>query len=233
MIAAAQPLPPSSPASPAANAPEGWEALRASADIQFAPVPLPPPAPPRELGLFERLLQAFFEWLGRVLGPVGEWLGNWWGIIGWGLLILVAGFVIYGLVRAFGPLARRRPRAAKETPAWQPERAASLALIEEAEQLAAEGRFDEATHLLLTRSVGELSAARPGLVEPSSTARELAVLPALSEPARTAFGVMAQAVERSLFALQSLERADWEAARDAYARFALALPQHGGEVAAA
>jgi hypothetical protein len=159
------------------------------------------------------------------LGPVGEWLGAWWGAIGWALLIGVAGFVIYGLVRTFSPLAQARRRVAEDTPAWQPERAASLALIEEAEQLAAEGRFNEATHLLLTRSVGELAAARPGLVEPSSTARELAVLPALSEPAREAFRVIAERVERSLFALERLERADWETARDAYARFALALPR--------
>lgn len=72
--------------------------------------------------------------------------------------------------------------------------------------------------------MGELAAARPGVVEPSSTARELAGLPALPEAARAAFGVMAERVERSLFALQRLDRADWEAARDAYARFALALP---------
>lgn len=225
MTAAAPPLAPIAAAPPVTSAPAGWDALRASGDIQFAPVPLPPPAARRELGLFERLLQGFFEWLGKVLGPVGEWLGAWWGVIGWVLLILVAGFVIYGLVRTFGPLARRRQRAAEDTPAWQPERAASLALIEEAEQLAAEGRFNEATHLLLTRSVGELAAARPGLVEPSSTARELAVLPALPEPAREAFRVIAERVERSLFALERLERADWETARDAYARFALALPR--------
>ncbi|MFN3990493.1 MAG: hypothetical protein ACK4IS_09555 [Erythrobacter sp.] len=232
MIAASQPLPPAaSPASGApagwANAPAGWAKLRASGDIQFEPVALPEVAP-RELGAFERFLQGLFRWLGEVLGPVGAWLGAWWWLIEWVLIAGVAGFVLILLARTFGPLARRRnARTASAAVPWRPDTAASLALIEDAERLAAEGRFDEATHLLLTRSVGELAAARPGVVEPSSTARELAALPALSDAAREAFRVMAERVEISLFALQRLERADWEAARDAYARFALALPDKG------
>jgi hypothetical protein len=198
--------------------------LRASGDIQFAPVAMPE-IPPRELGAFERFLQGLFEVLGAVLGPIGAWLGAWWGVIQWVLIAGIAAFVLYLLARTFGPLARRRKlRSGKDAPAWHPDTAASLALIADAERLAAEGRFDEATRLLLTRSVGELAEARPGVVEPSSTARELAALPALSDAAREAFRVIAERVEISLFALQPLDRADWEAARDAYARFALALP---------
>ncbi len=184
-----------------------------------------PEIPPRELGAFERFLQWFFEMLGAILAPVGQWLGAWWWLIQWVLIAGVAAFVLYLLTRTFGPLAQaRKARANEGAPEWQPDAAASLALLEDAERLAAEGRFDEATHLLLTRSVSELSTARPGLVEPSSTARELAALPALSAAAREAFRVIAERVERSLFALQQLERTDWEAARDAYARFALAMP---------
>lgn len=232
MIAASQPptsaLPPApapaAPASSAASAPAGWESLRASDDIQFAPVDVPQ-VTPRELGAFERFLQGVFQFLGEILAPVGQWLGAWWWLIQWVLIALVAGFVLYLLARTFGPLAhRRKARVAVETPEWQPDTAASLALLADAERLAAQGRFEEATRLLLTRSVGELAAARPGVVEPSSTARELAALPALSEAAREAFRVIAERVEVSLFALQRLERTDWEAARDAYARFALALP---------
>jgi len=227
MIAASQPLTPA--ASPASSAPAGWDKLRASDDIQFDPVELPEVAP-RELGAFERFLQGLFRWLGEVLGPVGEWLGAWWWLIQWVLIAGVAGFVLILLARTFGPLARRRnARAAPAAAPWRPDTAASLALLEDAERLAGEGRFDEATHLLLTRSVGELAAARPGVVEPSSTARELAALPALPDAAREAFGVIAERVEASLFALQRLERADWEAARDAYARFALALPYKGAQ----
>ncbi len=230
MIAASQPIAPSAPTGPAASAPAGWQELRAAADIQFAPVAVPEVAP-RELGAFERFLQGLFELLGVLLGPIGQWLGAWWWLIQWVLIAGLAAFLLILLARSFGPLAQRR-RAAPDKTAddWRPDAAASLALLADAERLATEGRFAEATRLLLTRSVGELAAARPGVVEPSSTARELAALPALPDAARAAFRVIAGRVEINLFALQPLGRADWEAARDAYARFALALPQqHGGQ----
>ena len=64
--------------------------------------------------------------------------------------------------------------------------------------------------------------ARPDWLLPASTAREIAMFPKLPERARTAFAVMAERVERSLFALRRLDEADWSAARGAYAQFALA-----------
>jgi hypothetical protein len=226
MTAAAQPL----PVTPPASAPQGWEALRSAGEIQMAPVEIPA-VPPPELGAFERFLQSLFELIGQVLSPFGRWLGASWGVIQWVLIAALAVFVIYLLLRTLGPLAQRRNKrnARADAPDWRPDSAASLALLEDAERLAAEGRYDEATHLLLTRSVGHMVAARPDWVEPSSTARELAMLPALPLAAREAFRVIAERVERSLFALQRLERADWEAARDAYARFALALPDCGAQ----
>ncbi len=166
------------------------------------------------------------DFFADLLGPVGEALGSSWWWLRWVLLAAVVGFALVLLVRVlapgFGRWGKRAKKAAAQEEAWQPDQAASLALLEDADRLAAEGRFDEATHLLLQRSVGHISAARPDWVEPSSTARELAALPALPEAARAAFGVIAERVERSLFALRALERADWEAARAAYAEFALA-----------
>ena len=95
------------------------------------------------------------------------------------------------------------------------------------ERQTAEGGFAVATHLLLPGRVGHLAAARPGLVEPATTARELSVLVALPEEARTAFATIAGRVERSLFALRGLGADDWHAAREAYAAFALApLARH-------
>ena len=142
----------------------------------------------------------------------------------WVLLGLVVLFVVYMIARTVGPLSRRDRKAkqAVSEPEWQPDHEESVALLEDADQLAAEGKYDEATHLLLQRSVGQIADARPDWVEPSSTARELAALPALSEKARTAFATISERVERSLFALRSLDKSDWEAARSAYANFALA-----------
>lgn len=229
MTAAAQTLPAQAPAAPgpstgpAASVPESWARLRADGDIQFAPVEIPPIAP-REPGWLERLLNDLFAFFGDLLAPLGRMLGASWWWLQWVVLALAIGLALYLLLRALwpDPAGRTARRAGEEPAGWEPDRAASLALLEEADRLAAEGRFDEATRLLLHRSVGQIAAVRPDWVEPSSTARELAALPALPDAARSAFRVIAERVERSLFALRALERADWEAARTAYADFALA-----------
>ncbi len=217
-------------ASPAAGV-DAWKALREDGDIQFAPVEIPDIKPP-EPSWFERMLTEVFGVLAELFAPVGHLLGASWWWLQWVLLAALVGFVIVLLVRTFGSGAgRRRGAAGGEDEEWHPETAASLALLEDADRLAAEGRFDEATRLLLQRSVGQIAAARPDWVEPSSTARELAALPALPDGARTAFRIIAERVERSLFALRALDRADWEAARAAYADFALARLNVRGQLA--
>lgn len=209
--------------------PEGWNELRGSTDIQFEPVqplPPPPPEPPPEPGWFEEMLKSLFEGLGDLLSPIGQLIGISWPVLQWILLALVVLLVLYFIARTVGPLQRKgdnvKDKSATSVPEWRPDEEESVALLGDADQLAAEGRYDEATHLLLMRSVIQISEARPDWVEPSSTARELAALPALSNAARTAFGVMSERVERSLFALRALDRSDWDAARKAYADFALA-----------
>ena len=210
-------------AASSSSAPAGWSELRRDDDIQFEPVAIPEPEP-QEPGWFEEFLRGISEWFADLFGPIGGALGSWWPVVKWGLVALLAVFVIYLVYRLVGPMALK-PKHAGETaeqPEWTPDRAESVALLEDADKLAADGRFDEATHLLLQRSVGQIARARPDWVEPSSTARELAALPALSEKARSTFAVISERVERSLFALRSLDRSDWETARAAYAEFALA-----------
>lgn len=204
---------------------ESWKDVRDDSDIQFSPVEISDPEPP-EPGMFDEALRAFFNALGDLLSPVGSMIAGAWPVLQWVLLGLVVAFVTYALINTVGPVARKR-RAKKslgvagEEPEWAPDRSESLALLDDADRLAAEGRYDEATRLLLQRSVNQIATARPDWVEPSSTARELAALPTLSEKARGAFGVIAERVERSLFALRTLDENDWEAARAAYADFAL------------
>lgn len=163
----------------------------------------------------------FIEWLTDLFAPVGNALITSWPVLKWvllGALILVFAYLLLNLL---GPgLRLRKKRTSDEAEDWAPAKGEALALLEEADRLAAAGDYDEATHLLLKRSVGQIAAARPDLVEPSSTARELAAEPRLPDAARDAFALIAAPVERSLFALRSLQEPDWLAARAAYADFA-------------
>jgi hypothetical protein len=189
--------------------------LRAEGDIQFAPLkPMQPPKPPAWL---EKLQQ----WLAEQLAPLGKWLGMSWPTMKWVLLAIAVVLLLLLAWRLLAPLAGWRPKPRAESPEWTPDQGEALALLEDADALAAAGRFDEATHLLLVRSVGQIRAVRPDLLDPSSTAREIAALPALPDRARNAFRIISERVERSLFALVPLGREDWQAARTAYADFAI------------
>ena len=208
---------------PAANGDflRDWQAVRGDDSIQYAP--LPEPEEPETPEWLER----FLDWLGDVFSPVGEALatamgaiGLSWPVLQWALLALAVLGLGVLLFRFVQPFRHRAPEPTPQ-PEWAPDRHAALDLIAEADRLAAEGRFDAATHLLLQRSVGQIAELRPDLLRPSSTAREIAALPVLSDAAREAFAAIATRVERSLFALRRLDQADWQAARAAYSRFAL------------
>jgi len=193
-----------------------WEAVRRSAELQFAPVPpVKQPDPPAWLEALQRFLEAVF-------GPLAKWLIKAWPLIETLLIVAAVLLVLYLLWRLLGPLVMRLRDRKAEPDAWAPSREQALALLSDADRLAGEGRYDEAAHLLLRRSVGQIREARPGALIPASTAREIAGLTQLPQAARAAFSVIAGRVERSLFALRALDAEDWTVARAAYADFALA-----------
>jgi len=212
-VASMEPLPPE------------YDDIRTDGDIQFEPLEMKDIVP-REPSAFDKALRDFFNWLGEILSPVADALAANWSVLQWVLVGVAVIAALYIAARLVGPLADQRRASAKAAdapePEWQPDREETLALLEDADRLAAEGRFDEAAHLLLKRSVAQIARAKPEWVEPSSTARELAALPRLSAAAAHAFSVISEKVERSLFALRSLSQQDWEQARAAYADFALA-----------
>ena len=202
----------------AARDSDAWTALRADSSIQFAPVPPPPPQ------VTPDWLLAVGRFLERLLRPLGELMGLDWRWLMWTLIALAGvGALWLGWTLVLAPwLARRKVTGALETPEWTPDRSAALALLEDADRLAAAGQYGEAAHLLLQRSVGQIAAVRPGWLSPASTSREIGVLQGLPECARHAFATIAQVVERSLFALRGAGEADWRRAREAYSDFALA-----------
>ncbi len=196
---------------------EGWKSVRADDSIQYAPVERPEAPPP------PGWLEDIFEFLGELFAPIGQFLGSYFNAVLWILAISGAALLAYILYKLLAPVldfgGQKNSVAASEN--WAPAEAEALALLEDADRLAAAGDYDGATHLLLQRSVGQIAQARPDWVEPSSTARELAGIPALPDTARTAFATIADRVERNIFALQKLGADDWQTARGAYASFAL------------
>ena len=201
----------------AADSAGAWRELQSHDEIQFAPLEIPE-VPPPEPTWFDKLIAQLADFF----APVGRFIAESWPVLRWVLLAAFIAAVAWFLYRTFGPQGVRSSSVEEdELEAWRPDEKASIALLEEADRLAAEGRYDEATHLLLQRSVGHIADAHPGWVEPSSTARELATLELLSDAARGAFGTIAERVERSLFALRTLDSNDWQVAREAYASFAL------------
>ena len=196
-----------------------WQAMHAGGDIQTAPLPPWHAPPPPDW------LVAFSRWLEQLFRPLAQALGAGWPLVKWGLIALVAVLVTAVLWRMLEPLIarlrNRQPAAAPDAPEWAPARAEAEALLADADALAAEGRYGEATHLLLRRSVGQIVSAAPHWLVPAATAREIAALPQMPASARAAFATISARVEASRFALRPLGAADWQAARGAYADFAL------------
>ena len=193
--------------------------------------PAPPKAEP------PAWLRQFFEWLGEALRPVGRffsWIGSFLPdapyarIFLWAVLAIAAAALIYMIYQRLRhgewrwPRRRRPPIlevAAEEE--WRPQEGSARSWLREADALAAEGRYAEAVHHLLFRSVDDIARRRPRLVRPSLTSRELAGSPALPGGVRQTFAAIAALVERSLFGGRALIETDWISARAAYADLVL------------
>ncbi|MXO92259.1 hypothetical protein GRI62_01380 [Erythrobacter arachoides] len=199
---------------------DAWRGVRDDGDIQFTDIRFQEQEPPPDW------LTTLFDWLAAVFAPIGRFVVAIWPVLMWVLIALGVALLSWLLWRTLAPVEwKARRRGQHDTAQWVPDAGEALALLEEADRLAAAGEYDAATHLLLMRSVGQIAASRPHLFQPSSTARELSADTRLPDAARAAFGVIAGRVERSLFALTRLTQDDWTAARAAYADFAL---QEGG-----
>ncbi|AGJ94601.1 DUF4129 domain-containing protein [Caulobacter vibrioides] len=163
----------------------------------------------------------WLAWVGEVLKAAAPMLKVvfWIGLAALTLLIIFA--IVREIIRAKAPPARAEGPKLAADPAWRPDAAAARDLLLAADQLAADGRFLEAAHLLLLRSVEDIQKHRPKALRVSYTAREIALLPALPEAARPAFAGIAGVVERGLFGGRPVDAEDFAACRAAYEAFAL------------
>lgn len=185
------------------------QAMLRAKDLQFDFAAGPkPPEPP---GWLEWVANAF-QWLAPILRWV-FWIG----------LAAIVALILYFLVRELlgVRLRRRKGRPARPVDTdWRPDAGRARALLEDADRLAAEGRYDEAARLLLHRSVEDFQGRRPGAVRPALTSRDIAALPSMPAAARAAFSAIAAAVEASFFGARPLDAAAFTACRGAYERFA-------------
>lgn len=163
-------------------------------------------------------LRAFAEFL-QSLGPLFQ-------VIFW----IAAAFVVGGLLYfLFGEAIRLRlggPRKPKDKRTddvlidMRPDAAAARSLLEEADALARAGRFAEAVHLLLFRSIEDIQTRLDGGVPTSLTAREIATLGKLPDRAKRGLKPIILIVERSFFGGRAVDAEGWQEARRSYEDFA-------------
>lgn len=159
-------------------------------------------------------IAAFFEAIGGVLGYL--------------LAAIVIFAILAGLYMVFGEsLSLRRRQKEKAAapdvsvmPDLRPEQARARALLEDADALAAQGRFAEAVHLLLFRSIDDIQEKKTGLIGRSLTAREIGALDDLPDWIRDALTPIIRVVERSFFGGQDVTETGWRDARQSYESFA-------------
>jgi hypothetical protein len=176
-----------------------------------------PPTPPN----FKtpEWLKAVSRWIGEAatfLAPYAVWI--FW--IGVGLAVLAVLYLVArDILGSRLPFRRRKPQRVKPAD-WRPEALKARALLADADRLAGEGRFDEAAHLLLFRSIDDIDERRPRLLRPALTARDIAGLDQVPSPARNAFARITAIVERSLFGGEALDADAFADCRSAYEAFA-------------
>jgi hypothetical protein len=168
-------------------------------------------------------LAKLLEPLGKGLQPVGKALAPLAPYIFWGGVAIGAAFILFLIGQRLFAVKRGLTlgglKLAAGAEPWRPAPEEARALLEEADRLAAEGRFVDAAHLILLRSIQDIQARRPRAVAVSLTSRDIAGLEALPPPARALFSGIAEAVEISLFGGRPLDRDGYARCRDAYSNF--------------
>lgn len=192
---------------------DGFEAAHAAVagdstlQFQVAAVEPPPPLPDWLQALLKLLVD---------LGPV--FLVIFW--IGVAAIVLTLLWFIGREMLGIRLLDRHKPSAPSGEGDWRPAAGVALALLSDADALAEQGRYDEAVHLILLRSIGDIDGRLPNTVRPALTARDIANLQRLPATARPAFTLIARVVEASLFGGRAVDRADFTQCRQAYEAFA-------------
>jgi len=166
----------------------------------------------------------FFKWLGQLLSGLGPLFQ---AIFYLGAAAIAAGILYFMLrhipnIRLHG-LRRKNQASGKDdhvTSNVRPDQKKARAWLEEADTLAKEGRFSEAVHLLLFRSIEDIQTKRKAPIPSALTAREIERLDGLPTGPRNALRPIIALVERSFFGGHPVNAENWTSAREAYENFA-------------
>ncbi|WP_156942233.1 hypothetical protein [Hyphomonas adhaerens] len=174
--------------------------------------PLTPPDPPPR----------WLQWLGDLLSnmsPLFQFL--FYAMIA----AVVAGFLYFVFGEAlrvrFGRSGKGKVDIADDVLIdVRPDAGMARGLLEEADALAKAGKFAEAVHLLLFRSIEDIQTRLEGGVPKSLTAREIGGLQHLPARAKRGLGPIIVIVERSFFGGRPVDSEGWQEARASYEDFA-------------
>ncbi len=168
-------------------------------------------------------------WLNGLADAIGSFLTALGPVFRVLFYLIIGVIVLSVLYFIFGEALKARfgsPKTKDEMPEdelleeFRPDAVAARSLLEEADALAKAGRFSEAVHLLLFRSIQDIQLKRGDGVPPSLTAREIGGLSSLPERARGALSPIIAIVERSFFGGRDVDEENWKSARSSYESFA-------------
>ena len=169
----------------------------------------------------------WLRWIGEAIGIVLRFLGPLFEVLFWVAIGLGVGAIAHFLLRGmlasrFGWGERSKTPKIEESVAepFRPDAAVARSLLEDADALAAAGRYAEAVHLLLFRSIDDIRERREGGVPASLTSREITSLNALPDRARKLLSPIVDIVERSFFGGRPVDADGWQTARATYQDFA-------------
>jgi hypothetical protein len=212
---------------PSGGSVDGAEARRLIAevnsqhDLQTTFTAMPKPDT-RALEFWRQVFKSisdFFEKAGHLFKPLAPAMPYIVGLLALALLAFLLSPVVRMMISSRFQRLFARDQLRADAP-WRPTREAVAALLADIDQLAAQGAYDEAVHLLLVRSVADINAFRPDLVRRHYSARDIRSHPLLPETARPAFTEIVRCVEKSFFAGITATRSDFDACRAAYMAFA-------------
>lgn len=191
---------------------DGFREIKRDESFQFELADQIPPKPQ----------SAFSKWLGKVLSAIFRVLAPLLEIAFWlgaGALVLGALYLIGRTIyeTRFAKPSDKKAIETPEIPLYQPAQAQARILLDEIDKLAADGRYGEAVHTLLFRSIQDIDRNRPNVVRRSLTSREIGKLTVLTQNSRQAFSTIAGVSELSHFGGTPIGQSGFEVARKAYA----------------